>query len=398
MAVLSPTRPISRVSSAGAFLAFCLLGAVQAMYGPAIPAFRSTFALSTSSAGLILSAHFCGAVGGIVLAGALGQREAGGWRVSGWLALVVLGCLAIGVAPGWAAVLAGVFVIGVGYGGAVLDINTIFASGYGDRSAAMLNLINAAFGVGAMAGPVAIGAISAGAVRMPFGAIGLIAAGCVPLLFTPAGTIARSREARANIRRTTPILLVPFILLFMLYVGLEGDIGGWEPTHLIARGFSHAAAANTTALFWAALTIGRILAAPISLRVAPLRILMVALGSFCGLMILASVSPLAPLAYTLAGLALAPVFPLGFVWLRAALPSMRLAPTFGLLGALGGGAIFPPLVGRAMASTTPDALPIALLLLALLCLGTIAVLTLLEGRRSGGAMPPSSNQSQEENL
>jgi hypothetical protein len=76
------TSPESRVLGPAAVVASCggfvLVGALQALYGPAIPAFRDAFALSPSAAGLGLSAHFVGGVAGVLvfdrLYGRLGNR------------------------------------------------------------------------------------------------------------------------------------------------------------------------------------------------------------------------------------------------------------------------------------------------------------------------------------
>lgn len=46
---------------------FVLIGALQAFYGPAIPAPREDFGLSPSIAGLALSAHFVCGVAGVLL-------------------------------------------------------------------------------------------------------------------------------------------------------------------------------------------------------------------------------------------------------------------------------------------------------------------------------------------
>lgn len=56
--------PETRVFNPAAVVASCvgfvLIGALQALYGPAIPAFRDAHDLSPSAAGLGLSAHFIG--------------------------------------------------------------------------------------------------------------------------------------------------------------------------------------------------------------------------------------------------------------------------------------------------------------------------------------------------
>ena len=89
-----------------------------------------------------------------------------------------------------------------------------------------------------------------------------------------------------------------------------------------------AAAASWTAGFWAAITVGRLLAIPLALRLsAPVlaagSLLLAAVG-----LCLAHVSAFAPVAYTLTGLALGPVFPTALAWLAQAAPGARGATTW----------------------------------------------------------------------
>lgn len=64
-AQVAPDKPVfSRAAVVASCVGFVLIGALQALYGPAIPAFREEFGLSPSAAGLGLSAHFVGGVAG----------------------------------------------------------------------------------------------------------------------------------------------------------------------------------------------------------------------------------------------------------------------------------------------------------------------------------------------
>ncbi|HEX6506344.1 MAG TPA: MFS transporter, partial [Chloroflexota bacterium] len=156
--------------------------------------------------------------------------------------------------------------------------------------------------------------------------------------------------------------------LFLLYEGVESNIGGWEATQLTARGFSTSAAANATAFFWAALTAGRVLLAPLTVRIAPGRIIIAALTIVAILMLLAHLPAFTAVAYTLGGLGLASVFPVAFVWLGRTFPHSKHAPSLAVMAALLGGVVFPPIVGKWISVSTPEVLPTALTLFAGLCL------------------------------
>lgn len=64
--------------------------------------------------------------------------------------------------------------LGLGFGGIDYGLNVLFAEGFGHRSTAMLNILNAHFGVGAVIGPLVIG-------WLPPGEYGLAFLGCAAL-------------------------------------------------------------------------------------------------------------------------------------------------------------------------------------------------------------------------
>jgi len=67
------------------------------------------------------------------------------------ICLLAAGCLVIGAAPGWPVAAGAAVVEGAGWGTLVIIFNTLFASGFGARSAAVLTLLNAVFGLGSSA-------------------------------------------------------------------------------------------------------------------------------------------------------------------------------------------------------------------------------------------------------
>jgi fucose permease len=106
----------------------------------------------------------------------------------------------------------------------------------------------------------------------------------------------------------------------VLYVGAETGVGGWMPSHLEQLGYSAAAAATLTSGFWCALAVGRLLVAPVATRAPARAIVMAAIAAASLMLLLAMVTPLAPVGYLLAGLAFAPVFPTGLIWLAGLHP------------------------------------------------------------------------------
>jgi FHS family glucose/mannose:H+ symporter-like MFS transporter len=348
--------------------AFVMIGALQALYGPAIPALRHKFGLSPAAAGTALSAHFAGALLGVLVA-AFVRRRIADRAILGWSCLLMAaGAIGFGAAGKWPLALAGVFVLGLGFGGIDYGLNVMVASGFGRRGPAMLNILNAHFGLGAIAGPALLGALGTNRYPGVFLACAVICLLVIPPLLAvrdspTAGPIAGSRTAVRGV-------MAAFVALYIVHVGIETGVGGWETTHLEALGHSAGAAAGATAGFWLAMTIGRFLVAPVSLRWRAQTIVLAGCAGMTVCLLLAAVPPLAPYAYLGVGLAIAPIFPTGLAWLHERIPGSPGADVWVIAASMIGGVACPPLLGGAFELTGAAAIP---LLLAALSAGCVAL-------------------------
>lgn len=358
---------MSRRAVAGGFGLFALIGAVQALYGPVVPSFQRAFGVSTANAGLALSMHFVGAVIGVVVSGVIQSRLSSRAVLAAGTVSLSVGTLAIAAAPAWWVVLTGAFVTGLGFGCTDLGFNVLFARGFGDRSAAMLNLISASFGIGAIVGPLAVGLVAQN-FRIPFVVSGVLALMLLPLVWAVRDPGTESMRECAPAGRARPWgTASAFLGLYVLYVGIETGVGGWEPTHLASLGLDASQAASLTSLYWAAVVVGRFVAVPLTLRFSAGLVTVTALGAAAVCLSLAHIAAFAPVAYGLTGLALAPVFPTGLAWLNRAVPSMRGAIALVLAGAMLGGVVFPAAIGLLIDGAGPAVVPTSLTGIALAC-------------------------------
>jgi MFS transporter, FHS family, glucose/mannose:H+ symporter len=361
------------VALAGSCAGFVVIGGLQALYGPAIPSFRATFGVTPSVAGLALSAEFAGALAGIVgyhlLMARLGDRR----LLAASYALMAVGTTGFALAPSWPLALAAALVTGFGSGGIDYGLNHLFTIGYGRRGAAMLNLLNAHFGVGAVIGPVLIGWLGAGRYPWLFGAVAVAAVLLIPTVGgvhpeNPKSEISNDASpAPQLLRRRIGVLVAAFVAIYVLYVAIEAGTGGWEPTQLEAVGYSATVAATATSGFWLALTAGRFLAIPVSLRWPAPAIVTGCCAGMAVFLLLAAIPAVAPWAYGGLGFMCAPIWATGLPWLARAAPKVAAASAYVMATSMLGGIAFPPLLGRAIEVAGVRSVPLILCAVAVVC-------------------------------
>ena len=368
-----PGPPSLRVAIGGG-AAFFLIGLLVAVYGPLIPVLRAGFGGSATAAGLLVSAHFAGSVLGVLTAGAAERHSTFRTRFLVALAVVAAGAVVLAAALSWPVLLGGAFLLGLGFGGLDLDLNVYFASAYGQRGAVVLNLLSAAFGVGAVAGPLLVAATDGN--RLVIGITYLVIALVTMPLLAGARTLPPAGPARG--RGTVvgrPLVVAAFLVLFLLYVGAETGVASWAATYLIeVVGTGADTAAGATAAFWVAFTVGRLLAAPLSLRLPPARLVPLTLLLAAASMALAGWPPAAGYSFVLAGLFLAPVFPTALSWFVQATPAAGPSTALVIAGASFGPILISPLIGLTHDRLGPAAIAPALAAVIILDLGLAVAL------------------------
>jgi FHS family glucose/mannose:H+ symporter-like MFS transporter len=359
-----------RLLALAGILMFAFLGAIQALYGPLLPEFQRAFAIDSSRVGLIFVSHGLGALLGIFVPSMIRVSAATRRWLSVGTVLLLLGAGAVTLAPTWPTILAAVFVLAIGFGIHVIRLNSLFIAGFGTRAMAMTQLLNAAFSIGCILGPLALGLIGTPSQSL-FGAITVGALLLLPICAltdrsVPSGAHTESGAAEAVPSAAgTTVLLIGFVALMSLIVGVENSIAGWTATLALADGYSYATAANLTAVFFGCIFAGRLLAAAVSHRFRPDALVLGAIVCVALCLSIAVFSRASPIVFAATGFAIAPLFAGTLVWLGARLPTLRHANAVVIGGALIGSATFPALVGRiigrfGVTAATPAVLCIAL--------------------------------------
>lgn len=374
-------RLAGRTGIASSCLGFTLLGASQALYGPAIPQFLERFAISQGEAGLALSTHFAGALAGVLLVNRWLGHLCNRTLMGGCYGLMAIGCMLFAWAPQWELALLGALLIGLAFGGLDLGLNYLFSIGFGKRSVAMVNLLNAHFGVGAVLGPMLIAIVQPSNYPLVF--VCLSIALLVPALLI--GSLARysapdSHASMPQQRSGAGVVIIGFLLIYILHVAIETGVGAWEPTHLETIGYSAGFAAGATAGFWMALTLGRFIAVWVSLWISPERMVIGCSAGMALCLALATIDSLAVPAYLGTGLFIAPIFASGLAWMEKLMGDVKSLVAYVLAASMIGGVAFPPLLGYLMESRGAIAGPLFMSVLALACVLVAWGLSLQRGR------------------
>jgi fucose permease len=319
----SRSRPVTVVV---AILAFLSLGLPDGALGVAWPSIRTTFGLSLSQLGTLLTASMCGYLFASASSGRLVEAIGVGHLLTASTAIMAGAATGYALAPGWWTMVACGVGAGLGSGAIDAGLNAYAAHHFSPRAT---NWMHATFGLGATTGPLLMTAlITRGASwRWGYAVIAMMMAALTVTFVvthrvwangetdaTPGADDASDTDRVSTLELLRRPRIGAGIMLFFAYVGLEFCTGQWAFSYLTqSRGVPTAIAGTAVGLFWAGLTAGRVILGGLTTWISHTLILRIA---FC-------VAPVAALAIAwrghdainIAGLALmgftlAPIFPL----------------------------------------------------------------------------------------
>jgi MFS transporter, FHS family, glucose/mannose:H+ symporter len=389
-AIAVPAAASQRSTHALLFAGFVLTGIATVIIGPVLPVFISRWALDDSQAGLFFTVQFAASLGGVLLSGVLTSR----W---GFRPALVLGYLAISIGLGMinasthGVALVATALFGGGYGLVIPGTNLFVAESAGRRNAAVLSLLNFAWGIGAVAcSPLillALRYVFLPSLLLAYASVGVVIT--LAFLLVPFAAEKRADSAVATERTTaTPALWITVALaaLFFIYVGMETSIGGWTAEHA-KRTVRRASLITTLApmFFYLGLTVGRGLAPWALQRVRESRLVFAALlvASIGTTIVIASKTlPVALAGVAVAGFGCASIYPIFIAWFSRwyGVAARRLSSLLFSLASLGG-AVVPLLVG--LVSKEAGSLRVGLLVPLFGALLTMLILLLLRRQTAG---------------
>ncbi len=238
---------------------FVMMGAGQSLYGPALPAFSRIFDVSEAQAGVLVSAHWVGCFIGVGLM----YLKGGGITPRHALAAMAVGAAGVSALAGWWATVAAAVVFGAGYGLSTAVFNPRVLRAFGTFGPSMLSMLNATFGVGAIAAPLIFVALGSDP-RWSFGLTAAFAA----VIWLFAGSAGREGAApEGEIRAFKPHWGI--MGFGAVAIGLEACLIGLGPTALIRAGLAETTAAELLSAFFVVFLLARVVLIFVAHRIAP---------------------------------------------------------------------------------------------------------------------------------
>ncbi len=376
------------------YLAFISLGLPDALLGVAWPIMQVDFAMPVGMAGLVSLTISANTILSSLLSGRVLKRFGTARVTFVSVLMTALALLGIAFAPSfwWLVLLA--IPLGLGAGSVDAGLNDYVARNYAARH---MNWLHCFWGVGAMSGPILISRIISQGDSWQRGylAVAVLQFALVGLLLVtlpvwqkvghatgaPAAPLAPAAPgaATAPTRRTPTSMLrsifrplripgvAPVLVVFFFYCGIESTVGLWGSSFLVrVKGVEVATAAAWVSLFYAAITLGRLVSGFVSMRVSSKALMRTGeLAILLGVLLLFLPLPasVAMASLVLIGLGCAPIFPSMLHETPARFGNAEAQNIMGFQMAMAyvGASLLPPLFGTIAAATTFALFPIFIL-------------------------------------
>lgn len=299
--------------------AFVLIGIVTTLLGVIMPALSGRLNLNDAQSGIFFTVQFGGSLFGTFVSAVL-------WKRFGFLITLFVGLIAmvIGVFGfgwlDWKGVALCILLNGIGIGLTIPTSNLLVVTLNPDRQAASLNILNFAWGLGALLSPTLFGLLGTQQdIRLPVGVLSvllLVAAFCFLLFLFVSITIANPQTPTLQSSLTRiwrmPFAIITAVLLFF-YVGTESSLGGWITAYSLRLEAAETTLWTPTIFaFWTSFLLGRLFA-PLGLKriKASVYVLFSLVIAVLGIFLLLATTQLifVIIGVIFAGFGLAPVFP-----------------------------------------------------------------------------------------
>jgi FHS family Na+ dependent glucose MFS transporter 1 len=254
------------------YAAFTALGLTTASLGPTLPGLAASTHSDLSRISFLFVLRSLGYLLGSYNAGRLYDQRTGNPIIAVALTGIAALLTFVPVIPILWIVAALLLLVGFAEGTVDVGGNTLMVWLHRDQVGPFMNGLHFTFGVGALLSPIIIAQTIAhsGGIRWAYWVLAVLIAPMAIWIFRIPSPPSQGSDPSVSIKPRRPLLVGLVLLFFFLYVGAETGYGGWIYTYAISTGLGSAtSAAYLNSGFWAALTLGRLAAIPLSTRLRP---------------------------------------------------------------------------------------------------------------------------------
>ena len=334
------------------YVAFVAIGLAAGLLGPTLVGLAKQTESSFAEIGFVFTVHSLGYVIGSTVFGKFYDRVAGHRILAVMIVALSAALLLIPMSTQLWMLLCVALLLGTAEGTGQVGVNTLLVWLYNQKSTPFLNGAHFFFGVGALTSPIIVAQLLNNGYE--FGAAYrfvavLILPAILLFLLVPSPVVKSGEKSESNepIKYGLVALVAAF---YFLYLGTEISFGGWISTFAVSLNLGdEATAAYLASVFWSALTFGRLIAIPLSVKLKP-RTLLIAdlILALIGFAIIGfgGNSYAATLAGTLViGVSFASIYPTMFSFAGNRLNVTGRVAGFFVMGGSFGSMLFPFLAG-----------------------------------------------------
>ncbi len=334
---------------------FISLGLGMSALGPMLPYLADNINVSFAQISFLFTASSLGYLIGSAGGGRLYDRYKGHKLMILALVLMILMGISIPLIPLFSFLLVVMFIFGIGMGlidiGGNVNLLWVFQS----RVGPYMNALHFSFGIGAFLSPIIVHNVmrlTGGSLTWPYWVLsvlflpGIIGLWLLKSPKNPEKHVENVRPIKTNVR-----LVVLMMILFFIYVGVEGGYGGWIFTYATENQLANEVAASyMNSIFWGALTLGRLISIPLARKFSPSQILFGNFGLavfFLGLILIWPINSVIVWIVSIGlGFALSSFFPTLLSLAETRMTITGKVTSYFFLGSSSGGMLIPMLLGQ----------------------------------------------------
>ncbi len=254
------------------YLTFIAMGLSAGLLGPTLFGLTKQTGSTFAQIGFVFTVHSLGYVVGSTIFGRLYDKIAGHKILSVMIVFLSIALILISLSTTLWFLLLAALILGTAEGVGQVGVNTLLIWLFGEKSTPYLNGAHFCFGVGALTSPLIVAQLlenGYGFNKAYILVALLILPAIIVFLLVPSPDFKRTE----TVENTKPVkygFIILVALFYFLYLGIEISFGGWISTFATTLEISNEAkSAYLASAFWAALTFGRLIAIPISVKLKP---------------------------------------------------------------------------------------------------------------------------------